>query len=180
MHGIKIGKSLREGTASKWPGEYAHLDVLLRPIAEHLRPLWWATEHAVYTMPPEWILEPGDGTLLSGPSARAFDASFVSDAPRPVAGPGFLPTYARVVSGDWSAIYGLAENPATDRPLLDTLGNLGFFAEPAAFPPAGSVVVRGIDWAYWEVFARDRGLIDAVQDYLRDVPGLRVERLDPR
>lgn len=176
MYGIKIGKTLRQPAATaEWPGEYHRLDVLLRPIAEQLRPLWWATGKVVYAFPPEWILEDGDGTPLSGPSMRAFDASFVPGAARPVARPGFLPTYARLVSGDWSALYGLTDDPAADRPLLDALGGLGFFVPAADILPMVSVVIRGIDWSYWEVFARDRGLIDAVHEHLRDVPGLKIE-----
>jgi len=172
MHGIKIGKAFR----GEWPGEYRRLDVLVRPIAERLRSLWWATGDVVYGFPTEWILESGDGGFMSGPSMRAFDASFVSDVVRPVARPGFLPAYANMVSGDWSALYGFEDNPASDPKSLEALGDLGFFAEPVAFPAGVSVAIRGIDWAYWEVFARERGMIDAVYEELRDVEGLVLNR----
>jgi hypothetical protein len=182
MLGVKIGKTLRRNNASVWPDGYERLDMLLRPVADRLRPLWWATEHARYAFPTEWILERSDHGVddwqpLSGPSHQRFEGAFVPGTERAVAPPGFLPEFAGVVSGDWTMLYGLPNDPASDPPLLAALGRLGWFHPPNSFPPAVDVVVRGIDWAYWEVFARDERLITEVHDHLREVPGLSVQLL---
>jgi hypothetical protein len=183
MFGIKIGKTLREGNASVWPNGYHRLDVLLRPLADDLRPLWWATADARYDYPTQWITEgPDVGGAASEPVSRlqyrAFEDYFVADAVSPVTKPGFLPTFAHVVSGDWSVLCGLPSNPASDASLMCALERVGWFDAPQAFPPAVSVVIRGIDWAYWEIFTRDQRAIAALEQHLRGVHGLYVELLD--
>ena len=52
---------------------------------------------------------------------------------------------------------------------------IGWFAPATMFPASVSVVIRGIDWAYWEVFARAPGLVSALHGHVRAVPGLKAE-----
>jgi hypothetical protein len=180
MFGIKIAKIPPAQGPSKWPGQYHSLHVLLIPIAEALRPLWWVTEHLQYAFPPGWMSEqaqqPG---VLSGPSFQNFDASFLPDIKPPVARPGFLPTFANTISGDWSVLHGLIDDPSHNTKLLEALGRVGWFDPPSNFPPEISISIRGIDWAYWEVFARNQKLVIALHEHLKDVPGLKVELLYP-
>jgi len=179
VYGIRISKTLRTKNTPVWPEGYSRLDVLLRPVEHALRRLWWATDRARYSFPPEWILEGSDEgaegwTPLSGQSYQSFDACFAATKPA-VARPGFLPTYANVISGDWTLLYGLPNDPSGDFRLLAELDELDWFAPAARFPAAVSVVVRGIDWAYWEFFARDQAVFLAVHEQLKGVHGLKVE-----
>ncbi len=116
---------------------------------------------------------------LGGPSIQKFDSSFLPDVKPPVARLGFLPTFANAISGDWSILHGLIDDPSRNPKLLEALGRIGWFDPPTNFPPEISVSIRGIDWAYWEVFARDRNLIVAVHEHLKDVQGLKLELLNP-
>jgi len=184
MVGIKVAKTHRKDNASLWPAGFHGLDAILRPVEDAVRTLWWATEGAEYQFPAEWILEGSDQGRpdwgpLSGALMRRFDESFVPGALPPVAKPGFLPEFAHVVSGDWSILYGLPDDPTGDKAMLARLGRIDWFAPPTAFPATVSMVIRGIDWAYWELFARDRALITAVYDQVRRVDGLSFKWLEP-
>ena len=78
MYGIKIGKTPGPTTAAPaWPEEYRRLDVLLQPVADQLRPLWWATGDAVYAFPPEWTLD-GKGTKNNTDLSRS-DIALIRD-----------------------------------------------------------------------------------------------------
>jgi hypothetical protein len=183
MFGLKIGKTLKENNASVWPGEYHRLDVLLKPVEDDLRSLWWATDRTEFLFPAEWVVEgwsqeDRDWEPLSGSLYRNFKSFFNPGGGSAIAKPGFLPTFSKIVSGDWSILYGLSADPTSDKPLLDALAKLDWFASAKAFPESVSVVIRGIDWAYWEVFARDQRMIMAIHDHLRTVHGLSVELAD--
>jgi hypothetical protein len=61
---------------------------------------------------------------------------------------------------------------------LEALDHLDWFAPVTDFPSPVLVCIRGVDWAYWELFARDQTLVAAIHDHLRDVPGLTFELLN--
>ena len=176
--GVKIYKTWRHEGASIWPEGWHSLGKIVEPIGDQLRPLWWAAKWVRFAPPIEWVLS--EEPAAAGSRQLAYEQSLIlKDGAEVAAKPGFLPAFADIVSGDWSILYGVADNPADDPSLLDELERIDWFAPPTAFPSAVSVAIRGIDWAYWEVFSRQPGLISAVYRHVRDVPGLKAELLAP-
>ncbi|MEZ0263278.1 MAG: hypothetical protein ACAI43_01015 [Phycisphaerae bacterium] len=171
MTGIKITKA-----ADAWPADWHRLARIIGPVGGRLRDYWWAVEGVTWKVPIGWLF--ADAPPRPGSRRWKYEQSLVTrDGVTVAARPGFLPEFADVVSVDWSALYGVAADPTGDPHLLADLDGLGWFAPPAAFPPAVGVAIRSVDCAYWELFARDAELVTTVHRHARDVPGLVVERL---
>lgn len=52
VFGIRVKKSMRRENARVWPPGYNSLDGLLRPVQNHLRPLWWVLADVDYLARP--------------------------------------------------------------------------------------------------------------------------------
>lgn len=98
--------------------------------------------------PAAYILEhayqPGPWHPLGGPLYRRFEEQFVAGTDLGVAGPGFLPEFAHVVSGDWSILHGVPKEPTSDASLREALSKFDRFAPPAALPASVSVMIAGL------------------------------------
>lgn len=120
----------------------------------------------------------GGRRLPGAPNGLPADVDVVPDTDPRVAKPGYLPTFGAYVSGDWTILCGVPDDPSGDEPLLTSIKNMGWFDSPRTFPPAVSVVIRGVDWAYWDILARDHAVVSAVYEHLRRVEGLHLQRTD--
>ena len=127
-------------------------------------PLDWDDEYEEANRRRAWIAQEGNGR-----STVTIDPNWILE-------PGFVAAYARYVSDDWNSLYGFASAPDDWRGWRRRrfVGEAG---ERAAFLAATvEVCFFGVDFAYWEFFARDGRFVERVHQGLRGLEGLRLER----
>jgi hypothetical protein len=147
--------------------------------------VWFADEDA-FQFPLEWLFNEDAGgsdpfrdveqrrTWIAQQGDRAGTRTVID--PNWILQPGFVQDYARFVSDDWNSLYGFGEPPANWRTWMKGRGR-GELAARARFLEATiEVCFFSIDGAYWEVFARDRDLVEQVRQELGGVAGLRLEQ----
>ena len=181
MTGIRISPRRERGATT-----HHGLDRILDPVGGALRSLWWFVDVERWLIPPAWYASAEvdeEGLVWRDPRGIAFEACFVSQPVESisvrVARPGFLPDFADIVSADWSYLCGMSFDPTT-RPGLASCcaANDRWFARPRH--PSVSVVIRGIDAAYWELFAADPAVLETVSRQLADVRGIQVAEFEER
>jgi hypothetical protein len=181
MVGLKVGK------LHGWPPGRQRLDAIMGPAAlSLLGENWWICDARHYALPVEWLIADAEEVHASqtgaqpaprDPRQASFDRAFVAHrGDLAIARPGFVPDFADLISGDWTVLYGTSANPADDPSLFSALSTLDpFFCTVSQLPTKVSAVIRGIDWAYWEV-AADEVVIQNVEWHLRGAKGIYIER----
>src|SRR3712207_2914799 len=146
---------------------------LFSPIFPGLRGLSWITRHGAFQLPAAWFDESSfDETserFTSGPCAEfEQDVSVISDATGDVrhgysSRSDLFPKYADAVSEDWNGIFGFRAPIDDPRAWLK-----GFYdaRDRAAYVSVAEVCFLNIDAAFWEFYAQDPQLIEALRSHL--------------
>lgn len=160
MHGLRI--------------DPAKLSLLLRPIGDYLDACWWYLNGSGASIPSTQAKY-----VVDNEAAFRDYSSFTSDENGYRVGtPGWFLKYIDWTDTDW-AMYMACESSTRDSP-KETLDWINTFysqgvdwfrhAKKWELPKDVVFVCRNIDDAYWDLFFRDKSMMNAVEQYVRSFP----------
>src|SRR4051812_22111255 len=93
-----------------------------------------------------------EGNRMARPAGRRVEQSFSHiDGDLRVARPGVLPDFADLISADWSLLQGMEFDPTSLPDVWQHRTRTNpWLCGAEEYHPSVSVVIRGVDAAYWE------------------------------